>query len=395
MSDVLEKLVRAYVTSPMEPEISLDQVPIVSENISNILSDHDIYIGDVYSTDRFYNITLENSDGDMYAVPGPYKGDVSDIDNFIRSLACMKEAFPEAENAAVAIRYMMKQMERENHLYDCKKAYFEKLIDNYISGPKKPNLYGSQVDEMVTKIYAILKKHDISIIDVYGDYNIVLSGTNKDAGFSIPGDDNSKFKDILDFCDRLSVLDEKLFPNAEAAVNDISDMIHEEQLKNQTQEHLLECQMITRAGKIVKLHECSDNDDWYTDYEMYLRDDKGKLYQKELWSSTVFSCTPEGEPCNAVGKIDVRDLWEQFGDVPMNPETEKLEFAWGKFPENTFREDIWHWFENEFRIPVHDLMYDMEKVDKQLLSFNKDVFNLKEDRSFSRKKLEQTQSQGR
>ncbi len=60
----------------------------------------------------------------------------------------------------------------------------------------------------------------------------------------------------------------------------------------------------------------------------------------------------------------VKELWENFGDVPMNPETECVEEAWGdsltfarEFPTGTHREEIWHWFEETFHVSVaKDLM---------------------------------------
>lgn len=56
-------------------------------------------------------------------------------------------------------------------------------------------------------------------------------------------------------------------------------------------------------------------------------------------------------------KISIEELWEEFGDVPMNPETECIEEAWRDFPIGTHREDIWHWFESTFNVRVHDLMF--------------------------------------
>lgn len=62
-------------------------------------------------------------------------------------------------------------------------------------------------------------------------------------------------------------------------------------------------------------------------------------------------------------------LWDEFGDIPMNPETECLESEFAPkddngepitipFPAGTHREDIWHWFEDHFKISVAlDLMY--------------------------------------
>lgn len=53
----------------------------------------------------------------------------------------------------------------------------------------------------------------------------------------------------------------------------------------------------------------------------------------------------------------VVDLWHEFGDVPMDSETECIEVAWHGFPEGTHREEIWHWFEDTFGVSVYDLMY--------------------------------------
>lgn len=38
-------------------------------------------------------------------------------------------------------------------------------------------------------------------------------------------------------------------------------------------------------------------------------------------------------------------LWQKFADVPINPDTEKIEEEFIGFPAGTDREDIWHWFD--------------------------------------------------
>lgn len=53
----------------------------------------------------------------------------------------------------------------------------------------------------------------------------------------------------------------------------------------------------------------------------------------------------------------VKNLWTEFGDVPMDPETECLDAKWRYFPAGTHREEIWHWFEDTFNVRVADLMY--------------------------------------
>lgn len=54
-------------------------------------------------------------------------------------------------------------------------------------------------------------------------------------------------------------------------------------------------------------------------------------------------------------------LWAEFGDVPMNPETECIESDWLHFPAGTNREEIWRWFEETFDCRVADLMYGVRE----------------------------------
>lgn len=75
----------------------------------------------------------------------------------------------------------------------------------------------------------------------------------------------------------------------------------------------------------------------------YTGPDQGDEYEESIRSFT--------------DKELAKELWSRFGEIPMDPETEELESAWNGFPKNTFREDIWHWFEEEFNISVAtDLM---------------------------------------
>lgn len=59
-----------------------------------------------------------------------------------------------------------------------------------------------------------------------------------------------------------------------------------------------------------------------------------------------------------IKKEKIKELWEEFGAVPMNPETECIEEDWNRFPAGTFREDIWHWFEETYDVSVAKLMYE-------------------------------------
>lgn len=55
---------------------------------------------------------------------------------------------------------------------------------------------------------------------------------------------------------------------------------------------------------------------------------------------------------------EIKQLWLELGDIPMNPVTECLEQEWNGFPVGTFREDIWLWFEESFGISVAELFND-------------------------------------
>lgn len=53
----------------------------------------------------------------------------------------------------------------------------------------------------------------------------------------------------------------------------------------------------------------------------------------------------------------IEEMWSEFGEVPINPETECIETEWNGFPAGTHREEIWHWFEETFGVSVaEDLM---------------------------------------
>ena len=53
----------------------------------------------------------------------------------------------------------------------------------------------------------------------------------------------------------------------------------------------------------------------------------------------------------------IKNLWSDFGNVPVDPETEKIEQEWHGFKPGTHREEISHWFEKTFDLSVaEDLM---------------------------------------
>lgn len=43
--------------------------------------------------------------------------------------------------------------------------------------------------------------------------------------------------------------------------------------------------------------------------------------------------------------VVVKELWDNFADVPIDPETEELDEPYYIWPKGTDKEDIWHWFD--------------------------------------------------
>ena len=79
--------------------------------------------------------------------------------------------------------------------------------------------------------------------------------------------------------------------------------------------------------------------------------------------------------------------WKEFKDVPMNPETERIEQAFLHFPAGTWKFDIWRWFDERHSKGVRYLLYN-EETDS-LLEFIKDEvpFRLKEVLKFPEEKI--------
>ena len=68
----------------------------------------------------------------------------------------------------------------------------------------------------------------------------------------------------------------------------------------------------------------------------------------------------------------LEELWAQFADVPMDPETERMEEQFLSFPAGTKREEIWHWFDVRHSKGVAYLLYQdgIDRTDQ----FSKMVF---------------------
>ena len=54
---------------------------------------------------------------------------------------------------------------------------------------------------------------------------------------------------------------------------------------------------------------------------------------------------------------ELEQLWAQFGDIPMDDGTERLEEPFLHFPAGTEREDVWHWFDSRHSKGIAYLLY--------------------------------------
>lgn len=67
-----------------------------------------------------------------------------------------------------------------------------------------------------------------------------------------------------------------------------------------------------------------------------------------------------------IATLDERDqlleeLWGELADVPVDPETEKLEAPYLHFPVGTDKFDVWKWFDERHSKGVRYLLYRVEE----------------------------------
>lgn len=53
---------------------------------------------------------------------------------------------------------------------------------------------------------------------------------------------------------------------------------------------------------------------------------------------------------------DLEQLWDAFGDTPIN-DLDEIEEPFLDFPAGTYRFDIWHWFDERYSKGVYFLAY--------------------------------------
>ena len=116
-------------------------------------------------------------------------------------------------------------------------------------------------------------------------------------------------------------------------------------------------------GKLNKL--LASTVDWIADDEKFMEAEYDIIHnycrkQKyQMDKSDMESIIARGieDSYNTWKQAYIEEIWFEFGDIAMNPETECIEESWNGFPAGTHREEIWHWFEETFNLCVaEDLM---------------------------------------
>ena len=73
-----------------------------------------------------------------------------------------------------------------------------------------------------------------------------------------------------------------------------------------------------------------------------------RLHEENRLDNSDYSAVHDGlseiEPLRDRDEA-LEELWEQFGDIPMNPETECIEVPFMGWGVGIHREEIWHWFD--------------------------------------------------
>lgn len=85
-----------------------------------------------------------------------------------------------------------------------------------------------------------------------------------------------------------------------------------------------------------------------------------RLHEENRLDNSDYSAVHDGlseiEPLRDRDEA-LEELWEQFGDIPMNPETECIEVPFMGWGVGIHREEIWHWFDVRHSKGVAYLLY--------------------------------------
>lgn len=85
------------------------------------------------------------------------------------------------------------------------------------------------------------------------------------------------------------------------------------------------------------------------------------LYNRDTINSSDYEAIREGlEEIETLRDRDeeLEELWNRFGDIPMDPETERIEEQFLGWGVGVHREEIWHWFDQRHSKGIAYLLYN-------------------------------------
>jgi hypothetical protein len=190
--------------------------------------------------------------------------------------------------------------------------------------------YADRFDEDVFGKSAVKCADKSDTIVVFYDGNFVSSGgwnAVRDGIHHIVSRDDAALKACIDYCNSFG---DSLIGDDFASPRDVAD---------------------TMADVIeAEYNESPDTETFFI--LIPVRGTRGiEIFDKALaavGASTKVSCA---------GDEEIEKAWDEFADVPMNPETEEIEEDFMDFPAGTNREEIWHWFDKNHSKGVESLLY--------------------------------------
>lgn len=114
-------------------------------------------------------------------------------------------------------------------------------------------------------------------------------------------------------------------------------------------------------------------DEVYAVMEAFRQDtnteDEYRYYDAYLAES--FRAATQNMPTLRQRDTELEKMWDKFADVPMDPETERLDADFMHFPAGTDREDVWHWFDERHSKGIVYLLYRNYATDAEPLLYRK------------------------
>ena len=71
-------------------------------------------------------------------------------------------------------------------------------------------------------------------------------------------------------------------------------------------------------------------------------------------------------------RVESKILWKELGDIPVN-QNDEIEERFLHFQIGTDRQEIWHWFEDEFNLSIMEDLIKEQKIDSLVVQFSENI----------------------